>query len=207
MRVFGSFVGDWPNLTKPDNIIPDPYKSQSYNRYSYVGNNPVNHSDPTGHLECDRMDEECVRRETGTLAAYLGITSEGEWSSLEIDIVLDAVHDLTKAMGGMANFKTNLDGVTIYKKDMPYGGLAGAHRIGLNANGFSAWTVVHELAHAWWTLISIQKKISLKLLLLMYIQRKLLTQRVREIGLMMIRIEVIHIHHILTHLVDNTFML
>ncbi len=38
---------------QPDTLIPDPANPQSWNRYSYVGNNPVNFNDPTGHKECD----------------------------------------------------------------------------------------------------------------------------------------------------------
>ncbi len=33
----------------PDTIIPNPAQSQSWNRYLYVGNNPVNRSDSSGH--------------------------------------------------------------------------------------------------------------------------------------------------------------
>ena len=37
----------------PDSIVPDPQNPQSYNRYSYTRNNPVNFTDPTGHRECE----------------------------------------------------------------------------------------------------------------------------------------------------------
>ncbi|MCK6629792.1 MAG: RHS repeat-associated core domain-containing protein [Anaerolineae bacterium] len=33
----------------PDTIIPNPTQSQSWNRYLYTGNNPVNRADPSGH--------------------------------------------------------------------------------------------------------------------------------------------------------------
>jgi RHS repeat-associated protein len=33
-----------------DDIIPDPENPQAYNRYSYVYNNPLNHTDPSGHV-------------------------------------------------------------------------------------------------------------------------------------------------------------
>jgi RHS repeat-associated protein len=33
----------------PDSIIPDPANPQDLNRYSYVRNNPVRYTDPTGH--------------------------------------------------------------------------------------------------------------------------------------------------------------
>jgi RHS repeat-associated protein len=35
-----------------DIIVPNPANPQSFNRYSYVRNNPVNFRDPTGHYEC-----------------------------------------------------------------------------------------------------------------------------------------------------------
>lgn len=38
-----------------DTMVPNPANPQSYNRYSYVENNPVNHTDPSGH--CKRPGE------------------------------------------------------------------------------------------------------------------------------------------------------
>ncbi len=35
---------------QPDSIVPDPYNSQSWNRFSYVGNNPIRYNDPTGNI-------------------------------------------------------------------------------------------------------------------------------------------------------------
>jgi RHS repeat-associated protein len=40
--VLGRFIS-------PDSIVPEPGNPQSLNRYSYVGNNPVNRIDPSGH--------------------------------------------------------------------------------------------------------------------------------------------------------------
>lgn len=43
---------------QPDSIMPDWYSPQNLNRYSYVRNNPLRYTDPTGHMElCD--DETC----------------------------------------------------------------------------------------------------------------------------------------------------
>lgn len=35
----------------PDSIVPRPADPQSYNRYTYAGNSPVNRIDPTGHAD------------------------------------------------------------------------------------------------------------------------------------------------------------
>jgi hypothetical protein len=40
---------------QPDTLVPNPTNPQSWNRYSYVNNSPINYSDPTGH----RVDEGC----------------------------------------------------------------------------------------------------------------------------------------------------
>jgi RHS repeat-associated protein len=45
-------------FVSPDTIVPEPGEPQSYNRYSYSYNNPVNYTDPTGHVaQCWTMDE------------------------------------------------------------------------------------------------------------------------------------------------------
>ena len=36
---------------QPDTIVPDPTDLQSWNRYSYVKNNPLRYKDPSGHEE------------------------------------------------------------------------------------------------------------------------------------------------------------
>ncbi|WP_420627690.1 hypothetical protein [Candidatus Leptofilum sp.] len=36
-------------MLTPDSIVPNPANPQSYNRFSYAYNNPINYSDPSGH--------------------------------------------------------------------------------------------------------------------------------------------------------------
>ncbi len=38
------------HFISPDTVIPDPANPQSLNRYSYVYNNPMNYTDPSGHF-------------------------------------------------------------------------------------------------------------------------------------------------------------
>jgi RHS repeat-associated protein len=45
-RVYDPAIG---RFMSPDPIIQDPYDLQSYNRYSYVRNNPLLYLDPSGH--------------------------------------------------------------------------------------------------------------------------------------------------------------
>jgi RHS repeat-associated protein len=47
-RYYDSELG---RFTQPDSIVPDPSSSQSFNRFSYVRNNPLNMVDPSGHSE------------------------------------------------------------------------------------------------------------------------------------------------------------
>src|SRR5919109_3203355 len=41
---------------QPDTLIPGVANPQSWNRFSYVGNNPLRYTDPTGHKEMDSGD-------------------------------------------------------------------------------------------------------------------------------------------------------
>ena len=45
-RIYDPVIG---RFLSPDALIPNPGDLQSYNRYSYVNNNPLSFTDPTGH--------------------------------------------------------------------------------------------------------------------------------------------------------------
>ncbi|MEI2698751.1 MAG: RHS repeat-associated core domain-containing protein [Microthrixaceae bacterium] len=51
------YVPNTNRFLTPDSIIPKPTDPQSYNRYSYARNNPVNRTDPTGHIDVNCLDD------------------------------------------------------------------------------------------------------------------------------------------------------
>jgi RHS repeat-associated protein len=44
------YSSDMRRFTQPDDIYPDLYNPQTLNRYSYVNNNPLRYTDPSGHI-------------------------------------------------------------------------------------------------------------------------------------------------------------
>lgn len=46
---FRYYSSDLRRFTRPDDIIQNPYNPQDLNRYSYVRNNPIKYTDPSGH--------------------------------------------------------------------------------------------------------------------------------------------------------------
>jgi len=80
-----------------------------------------------------------------------GAWGQGTWSVSELDKLHNALNILVHAMGGADRFIQNLGGVTVKKSNIgSHGGEALAHRVSLSIKGtFSAWTIAHEMAHAW----------------------------------------------------------
>jgi len=48
---------------QPDTIVPDPYIPADWHKYTYVRNNPINFTDPSGHISCtDSNDPICIAK-------------------------------------------------------------------------------------------------------------------------------------------------
>ncbi|MGB8983776.1 MAG: hypothetical protein WCC12_18040 [Anaerolineales bacterium] len=75
----------------------------------------------------------------------------GTWTKAELDRLHNTICLISDLMGGNEKFVRNLGGVTVRKADIgSHGGEALSHRVSFSLKrAFSAWTVVHEFAHAW----------------------------------------------------------
>jgi RHS repeat-associated protein len=68
-----------------DTLIPNPANPQSYNRYAYVGNRPLNFSDPTGHCKGANLASQClVDGDGGFLPSVTAIALAGGMSATAI---------------------------------------------------------------------------------------------------------------------------
>ena len=47
------YAAKWFKFATADNLIPDPSEPKDLNRYAYVGNNPLQYIDPTGHFRIE----------------------------------------------------------------------------------------------------------------------------------------------------------
>ena len=155
---------------QPDSLVPGAGNPQNFNRYSYVGNNPVNFNDPSGHdydcgtltcpddMQSDNGSGESESSVDRVLRSY-GITTEGGTSQQKQAALLAAylVGDkLSTVYGGTAadNFYRvhgdihivfNVDGMDGCKTDPVNGGESNVIRCG--SNSYWLQTILHEFAH------------------------------------------------------------
>jgi RHS repeat-associated protein len=72
-RLYDPTIG---RFLSADTIIQAPYDSQSYNRYSYVRNNPLKYTDPTGHSWLSKTFKK-GRRHWKTVATIAAVVAVG----------------------------------------------------------------------------------------------------------------------------------
>jgi hypothetical protein len=80
-----------------------------------------------------------------------GTWQDGTWAKDELDRLHNILTCFAECIGGPSKLGECTGGVTVRKADIgTHGGEADAHRVSLSTKTpFSAWTVVHEFAHAW----------------------------------------------------------
>ena len=80
-----------------------------------------------------------------------GSWMDGIWSRDELDKLHSTLMCFAECVGGPPKLRTCTGEVKVFREDLgKHGGEALAHRVSLSVKQtFSAWTVVHEFAHAW----------------------------------------------------------
>jgi RHS repeat-associated protein len=113
-------LGRW---TAADTIVPDSHDPQSFNRFSWVRNNPLKFTDPGGHAECLHGDCNLLVhpstgnifvRDIGDSALYLliALTSSGQSSASD---QLNQILDSTESYAGLIH--THFEGLGALKGD------------------------------------------------------------------------------------------
>ena len=101
------FTGQWMRFAQPDPYdgAYDPTDPQSFNRYAYVQNDPVNFVDPTGLDECPQGTTshtdpatgrtECVPGQTASVDINIGPDPDPFWNSFRASAGRPLIIDMT----------------------------------------------------------------------------------------------------------------
>nr|MBP7512614.1 hypothetical protein [Bacteroidia bacterium] len=108
-RLYDPIVGRMLNV---DNFVQDPSSSQAFNRYSYVVNNPLKYTDPSGWNREDRADrkqEREYRRWERHTSIYIGSEIDDNGDDTEINYIW--LYDRGGIGGeGRGNYNHSTDG-------------------------------------------------------------------------------------------------
>jgi hypothetical protein len=74
---------------------------------------------------------------------------DGDWSEATLTVLGSAVRSFRSVFSNAEVKTVWLDHIKITLSEIKYGGLTITVYVKLNIQGFTEWTVVHELAHAW----------------------------------------------------------
>jgi RHS repeat-associated protein len=98
------YVPGLGRFASADTIVPNPANPQSYNRYSYVGNRPLNFSDPTGHCEfgLDENGEQIITRFDCSLDEFDALPAEQRLLWMQI---------FMRQIPGTTNWFNNIAGI------------------------------------------------------------------------------------------------
>jgi RHS repeat-associated protein len=149
-----------------DTIVPDPQNPQSFNRYSYVENRPLNMTDVTGHCGADfteagEMDqalyEQCLDLRDFLEGQY-SIDIDGIWKFIELSAFGHGLFDLKTGMGGIKYFRAAFAGTRVYRDRSKWAdgkniATTGAGEPILFYNGafqtfdVGRWATIHEFGH------------------------------------------------------------
>ncbi|MCG8555394.1 MAG: D-alanyl-D-alanine carboxypeptidase family protein, partial [Proteobacteria bacterium] len=109
-RIYDAHMG---RFLQPDPFVPEPGNSQSWNRYSYVVNNPLNWTDPSGFDHHDRCDGSNCPTPEQLICFYGACISKQDikWAGRQIGKGAKKTGGFFKKLGGkIKNFLTGGDG-------------------------------------------------------------------------------------------------
>jgi len=104
-------------MSKPSSLIPQPGNPQSWDRYAYVNNSPMNFCDPSGHYKCKFQNaqakkdfeatgwESCEEFLDWTFGKLNEITDPDVQAMMKEFYELDAIDPVTFILGGGAEAK------------------------------------------------------------------------------------------------------
>lgn len=137
-----------------DTIVPNPANPQSLNRYSYVLNNPLRYTDPTGMIEEDEQEEaykileELYQAYGATILVdwYYknGVFFKGLWSIDELKSIKPALDTLGAKYSSIDTFKQATGRLYIGKWERKYSEAHGNRGLIWLCSGF-AWQEQKEL--------------------------------------------------------------
>ncbi|MDQ3005553.1 MAG: hypothetical protein M3R47_09250, partial [Chloroflexota bacterium] len=85
-----------------DTIVPDYANPQNLNRFSYVANNPLRYTDPTGHMMSDGGDGGLgVQGYTYVIEKKHGWKLKGKWSQKEVQTIYQTGNDILAYVDGV----------------------------------------------------------------------------------------------------------
>ena len=88
--------------------MPNPANPQSWNRFSYVVNNPIRYSDPTGHYLCEGIDCQLPTSPIKDKKSSL-INFDGDgWDDDAKNTIIEAAEDMGNRMSWIINERNRL---------------------------------------------------------------------------------------------------
>lgn len=135
-----------------DTIVPDPNDPQTLNRFSYVNNNPIRYTDPTGHQsECSDADSLTCQWSLEQWQA-IGLILKGNFSEYQLGLILESLNFVLQALG--PTFSKNLfyEGITFQYDPIGMTNDSSAAQVESKTfirfnNSMQRYSTIHELGH------------------------------------------------------------